>query len=163
MGRLPRPKNALKGISFCHADWQTWSYSFADVSRKGGMINLTHGGNLPRLIFLLPRSNLSKFSDTSSTTSLYHRNRCLSCGGVALLPTFLSDTRWDVALLFLGCALILVESVNRTARRRDAQRRDLRSTRTRSGQSMAKAGSRCNEKQYLHLTRLSTRFNAAVH
>jgi hypothetical protein len=38
-----------------------------------------------------------------------------------LLPTFLSDTRWDAAVLFLGCALILVESVNRAARRRGAQ------------------------------------------
>ena len=38
-----------------------------------------------------------------------------------LLPTFVSDTRWDAALLFLGCALILLESVNRAARRRHAQ------------------------------------------
>jgi hypothetical protein len=38
-----------------------------------------------------------------------------------LLPALVSDTRWDGALLFLGCALILVESVNRAARRSGAQ------------------------------------------
>ncbi len=38
-----------------------------------------------------------------------------------LLPMFLSDTRWSAALLFLGCALILVDSVMRAARRRGAQ------------------------------------------
>ncbi|MFQ5775277.1 MAG: hypothetical protein ACE5GS_12225 [Kiloniellaceae bacterium] len=37
--------------------------------------------------------------------------------GIVLLPRLDMEVMWDAPLLFLGCTVILVESVRRTARR----------------------------------------------